>query len=123
MLGLLLYVLNIVICDTILTPSCTVRCPGATESLVLLCISLYLYLYTHHRVTSSYDCRENKFSSSPSAVLNPSTLSPSCFLRRLETPLEANEQLARLTIKRASICFPQPAVDLSAFYATVGSMV
>ena len=31
-----LYVLYIVICDVILSPSCTVRCPGATESLVLL---------------------------------------------------------------------------------------
>ena len=36
MLGLLFYVLYIVICDTILSPSCTVRCPGTTESLVLL---------------------------------------------------------------------------------------
>ena len=34
-LGLLLYnVLYIVICDTILSPSSTVWCPGATESIV-----------------------------------------------------------------------------------------
>ena len=39
MLGLLLYILCVVICDVILSPSCTVRCPGATQSLVLLCYS------------------------------------------------------------------------------------
>ena len=35
MLGLLLYVLYVVICDTKLSPSCTVRCPGATDQAVL----------------------------------------------------------------------------------------
>ena len=30
-----MYVLNIVICDTILSPSCTVRCPGAIDQAVL----------------------------------------------------------------------------------------
>ena len=53
MLGRLLYVLYIVICGTILSPSCTVRCPGVTESLVLL--SVYIYIYTHtypHNLTS-----------------------------------------------------------------------
>ena len=40
--GLLFYVLYIVNCDTILSPSCTVRCPGATKSLVLL--SLYFHV-------------------------------------------------------------------------------
>ena len=41
-LGQLFYVLCIVICDTILSPSCTVRCPGATDSLVLL----FTYIYS-----------------------------------------------------------------------------
>ena len=34
--GLLLYILYIVTGDTTFSPSCTVRCPGAPDSLVLL---------------------------------------------------------------------------------------
>ena len=31
--------------DTILSPSCTVRCPGVTGSLVFLYIYIYIYIY------------------------------------------------------------------------------
>ena len=46
MLGLLFWVLYIVICDTIRSPSCTVRCPGATESFVLLSSAFFLFLFS-----------------------------------------------------------------------------
>ena len=45
MLGLLLYVLYIVICDTILSPSGTVRCPGAIDSHVLLYVYIYIKVF------------------------------------------------------------------------------
>ena len=50
MLGLLFHVLYIVSCDAILGPSCTVRCPRATESLVLL----YVCLCICNRLTCYY---------------------------------------------------------------------
>jgi len=37
-LGLLFHVLYIVVCDTMLSPSCTVWCPAATQGLVLLSV-------------------------------------------------------------------------------------
>ena len=52
--GPLLYILYIVICDGILSLSCTERCPGTTESLVLLPTYIHTYRQTYihtHRQT------------------------------------------------------------------------